>query len=283
MAPQRGSNSTTTYLQAVIAAILTVFFGLAFLAIDKEAGEGWFQTFLLAALPSAAVVSGAYAAVYFVLIRRGLSHDDQLAQQVAERVVSSLDSVPSVEAVLMDTTEPDWSRFLAESDRLVVAARSLARWTSNVDADLKVFLARGAELEVFSHDPANTDNLAIAAPSHAGYADFDAERVRTNAASGLRRLVRARPAAGLTPLQIWFVETREFVFTLSLFAFFRGGRLVRVVLRPQENVRAGVTSAPLIVLRPDPDGALDDFVAREIEGLQRVSRELKSDEIDGLA
>ena len=274
--------SATTYLQAVIAAILTVLFALSFLAIDKEAHQGWFTTFLLAALPSAAVVSGAYAAVYFVLVRQGVSRDDQLAEEVAERVVSSLDTVPSVEAVLMDTTEPDWSRFITDSERLVVAARSLARWTSNVDADLRAFLARGGRLEVFSHDPANSGNLAVAAASHAGYAGPDVDRVRTNVESGLRRLARAR-ATNLPPMRIWFIENREFVFTLSLFAFFRDGRLVRVVMRPQENVRAGVTSAPAIVLRPDPDGALEAFVAREIEGLQRVSREVAPDEIDGLA
>lgn len=108
------------------------------------------------------------------------------------------------------------------------------------------------------------------------------DRVRTNVIAGLRRIVlTARDRAG--SVRVWYTTDDEFVFISSLFAFFHGGKLVRVILRPHENVRLGMTAAPGFVLRPDADGTLNDFVQREIAGLIRVCSELSRLDVDALA
>lgn len=279
---RRQETSPISFLQAMLAVLVTVLLVLLYLVTDKELAVGWFRSFLLAAIPGAAVVAGAYASAYFVLFRHGLTRDQQLLEKLTAGVGAMLGAASIVEQVLLDTDDPDWSSHLAAADRVVIAARSLSRWSSENNAALNSFFDRGAVMEVFSHDPDATASIQLASASHAGYAQRAPERVRTNVTAGLRRIVlTSRDKAG--SVRVWYATDDEFVFMSSLFAFFHGGKLVRVVLRPHENVRLGVTTAPVFVLRPDEDGRLNEFVQREIVGLLRISRELSHGDVDALA
>ena len=280
MGNQRGH---VPYLQALLAWLATASFVALYWAIDRSAGEGWFHDFLIAFLPGAAVVSGAYALLYWLFARRGLTRDQQLGDAVADAIASRLQRAVVVEEVRTGTEEPDWTRYLSEADRLDVAARSLARWTSAVDDALRSFFAGAGTMRVFAHDPRNDGNLRAAAAGRSGYEDDAPARVRSNVVAGLKRLSQAaerHPRGRAEALDVCLLEPDAFVFPASLFVFSRGGAMQRVVVRPHQFVRREVTAGPLFVLDAGRDGALRDHYAEDLERLATISKRVPDHELD---
>jgi hypothetical protein len=81
-------------------------------------------------------------------------------------------------------------------------------------------------------------------------------------------------------VQVWYTTDDGFVFTVSMLAFSSRDQLVRVILRPQENVRNETTLGPGFVLRPDENGALQRFVQCEIDGLLSIARKAGATDVD---
>jgi hypothetical protein len=265
--------------------IFTGLLALAYAAISRSSSRGWGHGFLVAAIPSAAVVTSAYALAYFLFFRRGLTRDQRLVEAISERVTERLGRRQTcIENVLLGTAQPDWAPFFEQSDRVHVAARSLARWSTLCDSSIRAFLEAGGSIRVFSHNPDSEANLKRAAYGHAGYLSRpDPERVRSNVLTGLGRLAAAaqdhHPKGLAGGLEVRLISHDEFVFTMGLFVFEKGGELSRVVLRPLDNVRHHVTAAGVFVLDGRGDAELADFASRELIGFEKISRVIDASEL----
>jgi hypothetical protein len=276
-------RSPVSFLQALSAALSAALLIACFAVLAKSDGHGWLRDFLLGAIPSAAVVAAAFAILHFLLEGRGLTRDQQLAAAIAAKLAATGgDRSP----MSVGQTEPDWSALLDDADHLFAAARSLARWSTALDDELRTFFTGGGTVEVVLLDCDDAAQVQRAADDHAGHRGTRGlDRVRSNVVQGLRRVVlladeheNGRDAA----LTVRVIQESSFAFASALFVLSRDGAPRRLVLRAHENARKGVTAGPVIVADLD-DRAWRHFAATEVEGLRALSATLSSADVDTLA
>ena len=262
------------------AALASVLFAFVYFWLLDDAPAGWFNDFLVAALPSAAVVGVTYAIGYYFLIRKGISRDQRLVDSFLETLGERSAVAPEVISFAPHPRDVGWSQLLDGADSVTILARWFDTWSNENRNALGRFFERGGHLEAVMLDPANEDALRTAAAQHQGFAgggsDVDATR---KVAIGLKRLMKAAERApDADSLTVRLITNPRIVMSQTLM-YFEGPGGTRLVAYALDNVRDAGHRSPAVVLDPTASHPLKEFWESERRGFEKNSRTLAPDEL----
>jgi hypothetical protein len=260
---------------ACSAWLATALFALAYFWLLKDAPAGWFNDFLVAALPGAAVVAVTYAIGYYVLIRKGISRDQRLVEGFLETLGERSAVAPEVIAFAPHPRDIGWSQLLDGAESVTIVARWFDTWSNENRNALGRFFERGGHLEAVMLDPANEEALSTAVAQHQGFAESEAEVDAARKVSiGLERLSKAAERAPAdNPLTVRLIDNPRVVMSQTLMRF-EGPGGTRLVCYSLDNFRDVGHRAPAIVLDPTASHQLAEFWESERRGFEQNSRRL---------
>jgi hypothetical protein len=262
------------------AGLATGLFAFAYFWLLEDAPRGWFNNFMIAALPGAAVVAVTYAIGYYFLIRKGISRDQRLVDSFLETLGERSIIAPEVTAFAPHPRDVAWSRLLDGAESVTIVARWFDTWSNENGNALRRFFERGGQLEAVMLDPANEAALATAVAQHQGFAEKEADVDAARKVSiGLERLAKAAERApGASPLTVRLITNPRAVMSQTLMRF-KGPGGTRLVAYPLDNFRDAGHRSPAIVLDPTASHQLKEFWESERRGFEQNSRRLAPDQL----
>lgn len=262
------------------AGLATGLFAFVYFWLLQDAPAGWFNDFLVAALPDAAVVAVTYMIGYYFLIRKGISRDQRLVENFLEVLGERSAVAPEVIAFAPHPRDIDWSRLLGGAESVTIVARWFDTWSSENRNALRRFFERGGHLEAVMLDPTNDGAILNAAAQHQGFAESKGEVDAARKVSiGLERLVKAAAWAPKDDaLTVRLINNPKAVMSQALMRFDGPGG-PRLVFYPLDNFRDAADRSPAIVLDPRASTQLREFWENERRGFEQNSREVAPGEL----